>query len=107
VNRSWNAGDRLRSRVQACKWRFEPVTYKVRIDDTRDRLAIRLAAVDLGDGNVPEFLLWCARYVIRRHKLLKDLRAELRRKDRQDRAEKRRDEKSRKEAMARWEAAHK
>jgi hypothetical protein len=107
MNRSWNAGVRLEARVRACKWRFEPFTYKVRMDDTRDQTAIRLAAVELGNGNVPEFLLWCARYVIRRHKLLKDLRAELRRRDRQDRAENRRDEKSRKESIARWEAAHK
>jgi hypothetical protein len=107
MNRSWNAGVRLEARVRACKWRFQPVTYKVRIDDTRDQFIIRQAAYDLGDGNVPEFLLWCARYVIRRHKLLKDLRAELRRKDKEDRAEKKRDEKSRKEAMARWDAAHK
>jgi len=107
MNRSWDAGVRLQARVRACKWRFEPVTYKVRMDDTRDQFAIRQAAVDLGGRHVEEFLLSCARYVIRHHRDLKSLRAELRRRDREDRAEKRRDEKSRKESIARWEAAHK
>jgi hypothetical protein len=55
VNRSWNAGVRLEARVRACKWRFEPVTYKVRIGDTRDQFAIRLAAFDLGERHVPDF----------------------------------------------------
>jgi hypothetical protein len=106
MNRSWNAGVRLEERVRACKWRFQPETYRVRIDDTRDQFAIRQAAADLGWRRIEDFLLACARYVIRHHRDLKGLRAELRQRDREDRAEKRRDAQSRKKALARWEAAH-
>lgn len=107
---SWNARDRLKDRIRACRWRFDPSTYQVRADDTREQAALRMASDCIG-GSVPEFLLWCARYVLQHHKRLKGVRAHLRKLDREERARKREEAKreaaQRKTAEELWDAARK
>jgi hypothetical protein len=85
VNRSWNAGDRLRARVRACRWEFVPESYRVRIDDTYDQTRHEMAARHLR-MKLPEYLLFCAAYVFRHHRDLVPVRAEMRKWDKEERA---------------------
>lgn len=107
---SWNARDRLNDRIRACRWRFDPSTYKVRADDTREQAALRMASDCIG-GSVPEFFLWCARYVLQHHKRLKGVRARLRKLDREERVNERervkREAAQRKAAEALWDGLRK
>ncbi len=95
MNRSWNAGYRLRDRIRACRWLFDPETYRVRMDDTFDQIRHDVAARHLG-MKLPAYLLFCAAYVFLHHRDLAPVRAEIRRWDREERAKKReRDEDAR------------
>jgi hypothetical protein len=106
VNRSWDAGVRLRARVRVCRWRFIPETYRVRIDDTYDQTRHEMAARHLR-MKLPEYLLFCASYVFRHHRDLAPVRAEIRKWDREERAQKRREAADRRKAERRWNAVHK
>jgi hypothetical protein len=90
VSGSWSAADSLKARENACKGTFRPVTYKVRVDDSHAHWRLELAARALWGQSVPGFLLWCAEYVLRHHRGLKEVRRAIRFKEREMRKAKRR-----------------
>src|SRR5688572_20648583 len=55
---------------------YKPETYRVKVHDTFHQHALRMAAQSIRNGmTVPEFLLFCAGYVIRNHRELKRFRS--------------------------------
>jgi hypothetical protein len=75
---SWNAHDRLKARMAACLGTYSPYRYTVRVDDDHDRWKYRIAAQALGMQEVASFLVWCAEYVIRHNRRLKEVRRSIR-----------------------------
>jgi hypothetical protein len=55
--------------------RYEPEHYRVTVHDTFQQRRLTAAAHVVGNGTtIPEFLLWCADYVIDRHRQLATVR---------------------------------
>ncbi len=54
---------------------YEPETYRVKVHDTFHQYALRMAARCIRkDMDVPEFFLYCVRYVVDHHRELKRFR---------------------------------
>ncbi len=54
---------------------YKPETYRVKVHDTFHQYALRKAAQCIGGGmDVPEFFLFCVRYVVDHHRGLKQFR---------------------------------
>lgn len=85
MGRSWSHAARLEARLRACRWEFEPEVWRVRVDDSYDRVRHTMAARHLVMSPA-EYLLWCAAYVFRHHRALAPVRAEMRKWDKEERA---------------------
>lgn len=53
---------------------YKPETYRVKVHDTFHQYALRMAAHSVGSKDVPEFFLFCVRYVVDHHRDLKRFR---------------------------------
>jgi len=89
---SWNAGDRHGARVAACKGNYDPVTYKVKVDDSHQQWKYEMATRALyGWGvGVPSFFIWAAEYVIRHRREFLDVRHVIREREKELRRARRR-----------------
>jgi hypothetical protein len=74
----WNPSQDREARVAACLGTYSPYRYNVRVDDDHDRWKYRIAAQALGMQEVSSFLVWCAEYVIRHNRRLKEVRRSIR-----------------------------
>lgn len=53
---------------------YKPETYRVKVHDTFHQYALRMAARCIGSKDVPDFFLFCVRYVVDHHRDLKRFR---------------------------------
>ena len=53
---------------------YKPETYRVKVHDTFHQYALRMAARCVGSKDVPDFFLFCVRYVVDHHRELKRFR---------------------------------
>jgi hypothetical protein len=102
VSGSWNAGDRYTARANACKGDFRPVTYKVRVDDDHAQWRYEIAARALLGQTASSFFVWCAEYVIRHHRKLKEVRRTIRQEETEMRRRKRQKARERRAEDRRW-----
>ena len=70
---SWT---RARRKLLAPVGQYKPETFRVVVHDTFQQYTLRMAAQVIRNGmSVPEFLLFCAAYVISHHRELKRFRS--------------------------------
>jgi hypothetical protein len=104
----WNPSQDRENRAAACKGIYSPMKYSVRVDDDHARWRYRIAAAAIwGESvSVASFFIFCAEYVIRHHRGLKDVRRTIRLVEAEMRKRKRREQlaekRAKREALKSW-----